>query len=192
MYRPRDGEKITRKQLLAALRHPDTYNLSWLLAEILVQGGFIMMKRFRTQSLSLHDLATHGLIEHDASLVHDNTLPDYIYAPIKCDTALLHQLLVSDHLTLQKVASRRTEMEKATPLSHISQTIARGEWALVLGIFGKKHGVPADTMRVWLNENRFPEGWKPSHEHCLWMTVWVSFKMWFLMMLQKTWGHPLS
>jgi len=125
-----------------------------------------MMHKFMSHSLSLHDLAQHGLIEHDASLVHKDTAPGDKYAPIRCDTMLLNELLDESSLTLGKVASRRVQLERAALLNVVYQTVARGEWALVLDIFGREHGghPPSNMLRVWLEQNRFPEGWKPSHE----------------------------
>jgi Peroxidase, family 2 len=128
-----------------------------------------MMRKCTAHSLSLHDLAQHGLIEHDASLVHDDTAPGHKFAPIRCDTKLLNKLLDSDVLTLNKVAKRREELERTAPLDLLHQEVARGEWALVLDIFGRENGgnCPSDLLRVWLKQNQFPEGWKPGHEQSL-------------------------
>ena len=124
-------------------------------------------------SLCLHDLAQHGLIEHNASLVHKDAEPGHKYAPVRCDTMLLNELLESSPLTLEKVASRREELERSAPLDPVHQEVARGEWALVLDIFGREHGgkIPIDLLRVWLKQNRFPEGWKPGHEQGLRATI---------------------
>ena len=132
-----------------------------------------MMHQCLSPSLNLHDLAQHNLIEHDASLVHKDAAPGDKYAPIRCNTMLLNELLDSDVLTLKQVASRRTELERTAPLDAVHQEVARGEWALVLDIFGREHGgnSPSDMLRVWLKENRFPEGWKPSHKQGLRATV---------------------
>ncbi|KAF8529448.1 hypothetical protein JB92DRAFT_2860694 [Gautieria morchelliformis] len=132
-----------------------------------------MMREATSSSLSLHDLATHGLIEHNASLVHKDAEPGHKFAPIRCDTKLLNQLLDEGFLTLNKVARRREELERAAPLDIMHQEVARGEWALVLDIFGREHGgkIPVDDLRVWLKQNRFPEGWKPTHEQGLLATV---------------------
>ena len=176
-YRPRNGRNITRAQLFAALHNPDTYNVSKPLAIVLAYGGFIMMHRLTAHSLSLHDLSQHNLIEHDASVVHKDTTPGHKFAPIRCDTVLLNKLLENDHdvLTLKQVSKRREELERTDPLDLLHQEIARGEWALVLDIFGRENGgdCPHEVLRVWLKQNRFPEGWKPSHEQGLLDTMSV-------------------
>jgi hypothetical protein len=124
--------------------------------------------------ISLHELAQHGRIEHDASLVHKNTTTGHIYAPARCDTILLDGLLEDhDFLTLDGVAKRRVELERVSKLDFTHQEVARGEWALVLDVLGRKYEgkVPTDFLRIWLKENRFPDGWKPTHEQGLWATV---------------------
>lgn len=173
IYRPHDGRDITREQLYAALRSPETYHVSETMGDVLVHGGFSLMHKTFSHTLSLHDLAQHGLIEHDASLVHKDVARGHKYAPTRCDTALLDELLKGGSLTLKKVADRRVQLEEATPLDAVHQEIARGEWALVLDIFGREHGgeCSADLLRVWLKEERFPEGWRPSHEQGFLATV---------------------
>ena len=135
------------------------------------------MHRFTAHSLSLHDLSQHNLIEHDASVVHKDTTPGHTFAPTRCDTVLLNKLLENDDddvVTLKQVSKRREELERtADPLDLLHQEIARGEWALVLDIFGRENGgnCPHEVLRVWLKQNRFPEGWKPSHEQGLFDTM---------------------
>lgn len=173
--RPRDGHNISVAQLLNALQNPETYNISGPLARVLVYGGGLMMHE--AGAISLHKLAEHGRIEHDASVVHTNTEAGHIYAPTRCDTVLLNELLADDdYVTLDRIAQRRFELEKLSKLDPVHQEIARGEWALVLGIFGKAHEgkVPSDELRVWLKENRFPDGWKPTHQQGLFETVKLS------------------
>jgi Peroxidase, family 2 len=159
--------------LLAALQSPETYHLSCPLANVLVHGGFFMMHDTKTPSLSLHELCTHNLIEHDASVVHKDAAPGHKFAPSRCDTGLLNKLLASDNVTLETVARRREELEREAPLDIVHQEVARGEWALVLDIFGREHDgkLRADDLRVWLKDNRFPDGWKPTHEQGLMATV---------------------
>ncbi|KAF8576105.1 Cloroperoxidase [Ramaria rubella] len=178
-YLPHDGHNITPEILLAALQNRETYHISGPLAQVLVYGGFFMMHGLGWSSISLHELALHGCIEHDASMVHKNTAPDHIFAPTKCDPVLLDELLDnSDSLTLERVAKRRVQLETVSPLDAVHQEIARGEWALVMDIFGRAHGkIPSDFLRVWLRENKFPEGWRPTHEQGLLATVWMSARI---------------
>jgi len=167
-YLPRDGHNISAADFLAALENKETYNLSAPLAKVLVEGGLLLLGK--PSPISLYDLARHGRIEHDASMVHKNTKNGDKFAPVRVDTLLLNGLLEDkEHLTLDDIAKRRVLLEKAAPLDALHSEIARGEWALVLDIFGRAHGgkIPTDGLRVWLKENRFPEGWKPTHEQGL-------------------------
>ncbi|KAF8581413.1 Cloroperoxidase [Ramaria rubella] len=176
-YLHRDGHKITRKDLLAALRRPDTYNLSLPLAMVLVYGGFLMLHDPWKRAISLHDLARHNCVEHDASMVHKNTAPGALFAPIMCCPILLDELLKGHQpFTLHRVAQRRVELECVSSIDAVHQEVARGEWALVLDIFGRQREgkIPTDFMRVWLDQNEFPKGWEPHHKQGLIDTVRMS------------------
>jgi hypothetical protein len=127
--------------------------------------------------ISLHDIARHNCIEHDASIVHVNTHPDHKFAPIHTDPVLLEGFLDESHISLQSVAERRVELEDVSPLDIMHQEIAIGEWALVLDIFGKrdKGKIAAGFLRAWLEENRFAEDWMPSHQQSLLATMYRAF-----------------
>jgi Peroxidase, family 2 len=131
------------------------------------------MHKFDESSISLHDFARHGLIEHDASVVHKDVEKGRAFAPTRCDTALLDDLLNGSSLTLDQVARKRVLLEKDAPVGPVYQEIARGEWALTLDIFGRESGgeIRPEIMRIWLKENRFIEGWKPSHQQGLVDTI---------------------
>jgi hypothetical protein len=69
-YLNRNGQQITAKQMQDAMSR--VYNLSpavgWLLANAAVKG-----LSPKNGMISLDQLQKHGFIEHDASLVHDDT-----------------------------------------------------------------------------------------------------------------------
>lgn len=180
-FSPRDGMNLTPKMLLNALQHPNTYHCSAPLARVLVWGGFFLLgKDWKfPKTISLHDLALHNRIEHNASVVHRNTPRGHKYAPVDVDVELLEHFLKEDWMTIERIARRRVELEVASPLDGLHSEIARGEWSLVLGIFGKanKGRINSDILNVWLQENRFVTGWKPSHRQNLIHTVATSFKI---------------
>ncbi|GJJ12612.1 hypothetical protein Clacol_006855 [Clathrus columnatus] len=180
-YLPRDGKNITAKDLLKALEHPQTYNLTSPLARVLVYGGLLLLRQNgkTPKSISLYDIALHGRIEHNASVVHRNTPHGEIYAPIDVDLRLLEHFLEDDFMTIERIAKRRVELEVASPINGLHSEIARGEWSLVLGIFGKtnKGRINSDILNVWLQENRFVKGWQPSHRQSLIHTVSTSFRI---------------
>ena len=131
------------------------------------------MHHFKPPPVSLHELARHGYIEHNASVVHKDTKKGHRFAPCRCDTVLMESLLEDEMLSVEKLAKRRVILEKTSPLDPLHQEIARGEWALVFDIFGRERGgkLQQEIMKVWLKENRFPEGWKPTHEQGLFATI---------------------
>lgn len=153
------------------------------MARVLVYGGFLLLRQNGKfpKSISLHDIALHGRIEHNASVVHRNTPQGEKYAPVDVDLRLLENFfeIDRDFMTVEKIAQRRVELEVASPLDGLHSEIARGEWSLVLGIFGKANEgkIHLDILNVWLQENRFVTDWKPSHCQTLWYTFVTSFRI---------------
>jgi len=159
------------------------YNLSFPLAVFLTIGGFLLLRRFRP--VSLYEIGKHGIIEHNASLVHNDTPPDEEYAPIEVNPELVKQLIddaktgnkegeelgVGDRRILMDasdVARARIRREKCSPvLDGMHAEIARGEMAIILGVWetkvGSNTGVPIEWMREWIGHERFPSDWKATH-----------------------------
>ncbi|KAG6816252.1 hypothetical protein H0H87_007417 [Tephrocybe sp. NHM501043] len=177
----RDGKNLSAWDLATGLKA--CYNLSTPLAFFLAIGGFVLLRRFR--NVSLYEIGEHGRIEHDASLVHDDTPKGHKYAPIKIEDRLV-DLLLADAKTgneegegtqfghrrnlmdASDVARARVRREKDSPkLNRIHAEIARGEMAIILGVWetkaGKNIGVPVEWMRQWIGHERMPVGWKPTH-----------------------------
>lgn len=110
-------------------------------------------------NFDLSDLALHNIIEHDASLVHDNASPEAIYAPGGVNHALLEQLLcpkstsISNyapltsgnskhpypkHLSLIDFVRARVRRERASGLDRLGDVhhyLALGEVALLFLVF---------------------------------------------------------
>jgi Peroxidase, family 2 len=131
-------------------------------------------------AFGLDDLARHNRIEHDASLVHDDTAKRDEYAPISPDSTLLKQFLDNakdGHLmTVEDIARARVSREfQSRVLDSVHAEIARGEMAVALGVFHQtnsgKQGIPVDVLRVWMSEERLPDGWKPTHTQGLLQTI---------------------
>jgi Peroxidase, family 2 len=159
------------------------YNLSFPLALFLSVGGFFLLKRIR--NLSLYDIGKHGAVEHDASLVHRDTPSGQKFAPIEVQEGLVSELIkdaktgseegegpeAGDRRTLMDasdVARARIRREKCSPtLDGMHAEIARGEMAIILGVWetraGSNVGVPVEWMREWIGHERFPSGWKATH-----------------------------
>ncbi|KAL0948864.1 hypothetical protein HGRIS_008984 [Hohenbuehelia grisea] len=69
---PRNGKDISAMDIVRGLKA--AYNLSTPLAYVLSFGGWILIHRYNLFSkITLHDIARHNRVEHDASLVHRDT-----------------------------------------------------------------------------------------------------------------------
>lgn len=176
VLRPRDGKQLTIPILIHALQ--EGYGLSTPFVETLVRGSIFVLGQ--AGPFSLKDLARHNRIEHNASLVHDDTTGRDEYAPtipnLSLVKQLLHQAKDGHILTAEDVARARVDRESVCPvLNLLHAEFARGEMAMVLGIFGQgsgdHRGVPLDFLREWLTEERLPDGWKPTHTQGLLQTV---------------------
>ncbi|KAN0125905.1 heme-thiolate peroxidase [Russula decolorans] len=183
-YLPHDGKELNASNITHALE--EGYGLSGQLANFLVIGGIALLGQ--VGSFGLNDLARHNRIEHNASLVHDDTKPRDEYAPIPPNPELVKQFMeeVKDgqFVTVEDVARARVWRESQCPaLNNFQAEIARGEMAIALGLFSEsesdthKQGIPVDLLRAWFSEERLPDGWKPSHTQGLFETIETSTQL---------------
>lgn len=148
-----------------------------------------MLKRIRP--INLYDIGKHNAIEHDASLVHHDTPQGEAFAPTQIDQTLVAELIndvkptntqsaeTAEQQPLMNaidVARARIRRERGSkPLDKVHAEIARGEMAIILGVWETKSkdkvGVPAEWMRRWIGHEKLPEGWKPTHTQGLLDTV---------------------
>ncbi|THH17364.1 heme-thiolate peroxidase [Bondarzewia mesenterica] len=182
-YLPRDGQQITASKIMHAVQ--DGFGISKPLAFVLGYGGQLLLGQ--AGPFSLGDLARHNRIEHIASLIHHDPKGREEYAPIHPDAGMLETLIDDSHdgmyMTAEDVARARVRREKAygkDMLDSFHAEIARGEMAIVLGLFdegetgGKESHVPLETLRGWMYNERIPEGWTPNHTTGLWETIELS------------------
>jgi len=137
--------------------------------------------------MSLAELSKHNAIEHNASVVHDDTPVGQEVAPIEINPALVEALIKDVKPTAEEVEAKKRLGEEAgflmgiedaaririrrekecRPLSRIQQRVGRGELSLVLGVFGTtvgdKTGVPVELLRTWIQDEKLPANWKPNH-----------------------------
>jgi hypothetical protein len=117
--------------------------------------------------VNLDDLATHDLVEHDASLAHADAAPGEIKAPVVVDSDLLHSFLSTaapgHGLTLTSFAQARVNREVTLkkPLSSLQLTISHGEAALAwLVLKDEASGeVEVERLRKWVSEERLDLDW---------------------------------
>ncbi|KAG6375326.1 Chloroperoxidase [Boletus reticuloceps] len=176
-FLPRNGKKIGVFDIIKALK--EGYNLSTVLAYLLSFGGVLLLAQYRDMSLA--DLARHNLIEHDASLFHLDAHSEDEYAPISANDSLIKATLEqggryrSGHMTLEDVANIRVKREaESRPLDGVHAEVARGEMAIAIGILGGQNaateGLDMDVLRLWVEQERLPDGWKPDHTQGLYKT----------------------
>jgi len=166
---PRDGKNISHLDFARGLR--TGYNLSRPLAYFLAFGAPLLLGRFGRVNLA--DLAQHNKIEHDASLAHADAPAGAQYAPTEPDAALVAKVCQEVRrgedglMDAEDMARSRVRREKeCRPLDGLHAEVARGEMALVLGIFGVREGgtvgVPVRWFKEWVLDERFPAEWKSS------------------------------
>lgn len=188
-YIARDGKNVGAMDLVRGLTA--CYGLSTFCAMFLSYGGFLMLGKFGR--LDLFEIGKHGAIEHNASLVHHDTPKGQIYAPIKIHPPLV-DALVSDVkpspaeiekssnpsakflMNYEDVARARVRREaECGPIDALHQEVARGEMAIILGVWEVKTkdkvGIPVDYLKRWIGEERLPDGWKPDHTQGLFNVV---------------------
>ncbi|KAF8838166.1 Cloroperoxidase [Paxillus ammoniavirescens] len=176
-YLPRNGKNVGVFDIIRALK--EGYQLSTVLAYILSFGGLFILAQFR--KMSLLDLSRHNLIEHDASLFHMDAHNDDEYAPAEVSDSLANVSLKEGgryqegRMTLEDVANIRVKREEeCKPLDGVHAEIARGEMAIAIGILGgkdaAKSGLDLDVLRLWVEDERLPDGWKPDHTQGLYQT----------------------
>ncbi|ETW78181.1 Chloroperoxidase 3 [Heterobasidion irregulare TC 32-1] len=179
-YLPRDGRRISAATIIHAVQ--EGYGISKPLAFVLGYGGQLVLGQ--AGEFSLGDLARHNRIEHNASLVHDDAQGRHEYAPSAPDDVMLKALLDDSrdgrYMTARDVARARVRREAtygSAVLDSFHAEIARGEMAIVLGLFDARNpgkgedGVPLAMLKGWLHDERLPEGWKPGRTTGLWETI---------------------
>lgn len=242
-YIPRDGRNLTFGVLFRGLKA--CYGLSTTLTLVLVTGGYLGIKRnpIRIPYVSnlltiknpdgstspggvidLHLIGLHNGIEHDASLVHLNALPEHKYPPLAIQDAWVPELVgdiqppvpgyhhhhhhhhtersdssassdsssstdstgsgyyasavnfpylqkfindpaylnvLVDEADVGRMRARRQKDILPLKLNAAHAEIARGEMAIILGVWNQKHGektgIPLPWLLKWLSEERLPE-----------------------------------
>jgi len=184
-YIARNGKDLSAMDIVRGLKA--CYGLSTICAMFLSFVGYLALWKFRR--ISLHEIGKHNAIEHDARLVHHDTPEGQSFAPIEIDHSFV-DALVSDVkpssaeveessdpnakflMNFVDVARARVRREaECKPLDGVHAEIARGEMAIILGVWEVKTkdkvGIPMDYFKRWIGEERLPDGWKPDHSQGL-------------------------
>jgi len=161
---PRNGRHIEYNTFVEAIT--SSYNLAPSAVSILVKGAFNFFDNGRGY-LDLEDVTSHNVIEHDASF----TRADMAFAPDQrkphAKTIDLFLARASDgkHVSVTDLtyqSSIRRHECRATNGQYSLNSFSEkffGDMnsAFITGIFG---GL-VDDLKIWLKEERFPDGWEP-------------------------------
>jgi len=173
---PHSGRGITFRELNAAVR--STYNFSpsfTFFVPNYIAG--ILGRSYWTDKFDLSDIDVHNGIEHDASLVREDTY-------LKHDQGqpaipLIHELLASGtgpggDLTPEDLARmlgrRRADARRTNPqysLSLFHKLFGSSNAATLLRLFGGS----VKDIRPFLLEERLPAGWQPTERHQMGLTL---------------------
>jgi hypothetical protein len=179
-YIAHDGKNLSAMDVVRGLKA--CYGLSTFCAMFLSYGGYLMLRKL-FKRIDLHEIGKHNVIEHNASLVHHDTPEGQTYAPIEIDHSLV-DALISDAkptseaevkeslMNYEDVARARIRREgECNSVDALHAEIARGEMAIILGVWEVKTkdkvGIPVNYFKLWIEEERLPDGWKPDHNQGL-------------------------
>ncbi|KAH7467365.1 hypothetical protein KRP22_013271 [Phytophthora ramorum] len=161
-YLPRDGKLLTPELVRNAV--VTVFNLDESLAERLTQP--------LPQHFTLADLSVHGFIEHDASLVHDDT--HFQRDPAQINTTLAGELLArSSKLNKHSMAAARRQREaqckKENPEYEFplkAQAAAYGESALLLLAMGDydSETISVEHATSFLADEKIPDDFRCSEK----------------------------
>jgi len=141
----------------------------------------------RIKPVCLLHIGKHDAIEHNASLVHDDCPKYQQYAPVKVEPRLVEALTHEESnkpslLDIKELAKFRVRREKeCAVLDGFHAVLARGEMAIVFGVWGERkdssHGVPKSWLRDWFLDGRLPKDWKPRRTQGIFDTMHLSAEL---------------
>lgn len=183
-YLPRDGKNVSPLLLQAAL--VEVYNLDQSLAEFLVSTLAV--------KFSLADLGEHNVVEHDASLVHDDSCKGT--DPSSVNITLASSMLArGNEVTRVTLAAYRYEREADsaanTPDFEETFTAQRAltsysESAIMLLVMGDDAtmSISVDHARSFLVDERIPDDYeKPKVPVTLFRSLWITLQLKVLALL---------
>ncbi|KAF7303082.1 hypothetical protein MKEN_01271700 [Mycena kentingensis (nom. inval.)] len=165
----RDGRNISHSMLVSVFEKFLNFEESFAIGIANASNFFLRADG----TFDLHDSAVHGVIEHDASLVHDNTPAGEEFAPVETNMTKAELLLGLSAdgvlMTAKDLGVARYLLERALtiPLDTTHQQLAAVEGPLGMSAFGftQKDGTKAmkvDDFRNVFKFNRLPDGFKKS------------------------------
>ncbi|KAK1941578.1 putative sterigmatocystin biosynthesis peroxidase stcC [Phytophthora citrophthora] len=160
-YIPRDGQNITKAVLGPAVM--SVYNLG--------EDATATLLALVPDTFTLDFLSTHNMIEHDASLIHNDVY--FGGDPAQVNTTLAEQLLErgqsSGTLGVTELgAARKVRLADSIAINPnvtfgaTQQTLSFLEASILVLGFGSKNNetVPVETARSFLMYEKIPDGWE--------------------------------
>ncbi|KAH7481629.1 putative sterigmatocystin biosynthesis peroxidase stcC [Phytophthora ramorum] len=159
-YLPRDGQNITKAVLGPAVM--SVYNLG--------EDATATLLALVPDTFTLDYLSTHNVIEHDASLIHNDEYfgGDPAQVNITLAEQLLERGLTSGTLGVTEIgAARKARLADSLAINPnvtfgtTQQTLAFLESSILLLGFGAKtnESVSVDVARSFLVDEKIPDGW---------------------------------
>lgn len=121
--------------------------------------------------LNLDQIRAHGVVEHDVSITRRDVLqpegncelqPDLVRQLMKCSSDG-EVMTMKDLAALRRLRIRQQLNDNpGLEYGEAQHTLACGEIALILGVFGNDESIPCSYVRALFEEERLPvkEGWK--------------------------------
>jgi len=166
---PRDGKNISFKELNSTIR--TTYNFGAPFCFFVPNFAANMLKKdYYKDNFDLADLDLHNGIEHDASLLREDSalVPSQAAPHLPFVEELLAlasgkdkegRLILTQADLSQYSAKRRVDARKTNPdftLDTFHKVFGSSNSSTLLTIFGGR----VDDLKVILTEERLPEGWE--------------------------------
>ncbi|CAI7782054.1 unnamed protein product [Closterium sp. NIES-53] len=168
---PRDGSAIPRDRIVAAFSK--FYSFSPAMSNAILDSAFAKgVGNPAAQTIDLVQLRAHNKIEHDVSLVRDDSFLGNNYL---VNVTLFNEMLsfsaTKKFITLGEIGRFRKHRfescKKNDPeLSFDTnrQDVALSEAAALAGVFGgrvRAYVVPINYLKSFLRDERYPNGFKP-------------------------------
>lgn len=165
---PRSGRNITDENIRTALT--SVYRFNSQIADSLI--GTIVDLKNQDGNLDLIRLREHNKIEHDASLVHQDTYfgDNWVVIPELLDDFIAFS---ADHmhLTVSEIGKyrrkRQDDSKDRNPEYKLNRKLefaAFSEAATLIAVFGKDSQVSVDTVETFLGNERLPETYVPRQD----------------------------
>jgi len=159
---PHNGRNLSRFDLSIAIQ--TTFNTNWTVPTFILER---VSRRYGRATFDLSDFCAHNVGEHDGSL----TRHDFHFQPDQNTPSLdlvarfltlvqgnhdkLSPALLSRAMSIRRIQSR--VQNRHFYLTRAQRWFGSANGAMMLSLIGRDY----KTLKVWLEEERIPDGWEP-------------------------------